>query len=153
MKLKVALLSLVCGTSCFASVEIMNEQMLVGTWSCSSSFFMGNLQVTELSETTLNDNGTSIQKGITYYKASDGEATLKYDVASEWTMLGNKIKFSKLKINNYSISNHHFDQTYQISSTLLSLGNKINSYTILKFNNRELIIKPDDYDLKETCQR
>ena len=137
----------------FANIENLDRVQLIGKWSCSTSFNVNDLHITELSDSVIQADGLTFQRGVTYYKSNKEEAIFKYDITSNWVLIGNNIKFSHLKVNDYSINNKDFDQKYKISTKLLELANEENNYRVLKMTDKEMVISPDGYDIQEVCRK
>lgn len=136
-----------------ANVENLDRTQLIGKWSCFTSFKVNDLHITELSDSVIQADGITLQKGMTSYKSNKEEAIFKYDMTSNWVLVGNNIKFSHLKVKDYSINNKDFDQKYNISTKLLDLVDKENNYKILKMTDKEMVMSPEGYDIQEVCRK
>lgn len=136
-----------------ANIERVDRIQLIGKWSCSASFKANDLYITELSDSVIQEDGLTFQRGMTSYKSNKEEAILKYNITSNWVLIGNKIKFSHLKVNDYAINNKDFDHRYKIGAQLLELENEENTYSILKMTDKEMVMSPDGYNIQETCQK
>jgi len=111
MKLLLMVLGICFSMSSFAQFGEVNKQNLIGNWSCSASFKAGDLDIIEVSKLSFQEDGSSLQVGIGYYKNMNDEAKLQYDIASSWSLNDKVLKFYKSRINNHSFDNAAFNKT------------------------------------------
>ena len=153
MKIFLGMLCVLYTSLSFANIENINEKQLVGGWSCISAFTTDTLKIVEVSDAFINVDGSLSQNGNVYYKDHHDEATLKYEMVSNWQISNNKIKFSNLKFNKFYMKNQDFNKRYDITNALLKLENKEDYYTILKLTASELLMSQAGSNVQENCKK
>ena len=153
MKYLIILFGMFFSISSFANESLINEQNLIGQWSCSTAFQIDKLDIVEVSSISFQANGSSTQVGVGYYKDIADRAKLEYNISSSWSLNDNILKFYKAKMNQHFFNNPIFNKKYHITEQLLKSIDEEHDYEVLNLTDTLLVIRPIGYDLTEVCRK